>query len=355
MKKYSAAEAIGPAWEHTQAVMLQPFRLGRYLKLGFVALLAQMASSGVSIGIDGVRGANAGMTAMHLPTPSLAPLIGLIAIGVMFVILVSLLLFYISSRMQFVFFDVIARKADAIGALWSRNGSRTWRWIGLKLLVALGSMIVMGLLMLATLPFLIGVFSRINHGEDSSNVVSQVGAGIVISFIALLLGIIVIAIVFAIIHALLHDFTLPYMALEDLSIGSALRRLEIFIKDSPGELTLYLLLKLALSIAFALAAEIIYVIVLMISLIPFAIVYVPLYFLLHNHGTGAMVLFIAAAVLGGLALLAWIFILSALTFGYVYAFLQSYALYFMGGRYQLLGDLLEPPQLPPTEPTTVTA
>jgi hypothetical protein len=364
MKKLSAAEAIGPAWEHTRMVMCVPYRWQRYLKLGFVALIAQMAASGFSAPmnvpgmlknaahVSGLGGMGGGFGAM---TSGITAAIVLMTLSVMLVVFViGMVLFYIASRMQFVLFNVVATRQSTIRAIWKKYSMKTWRWIGLKLLFAVCCVVVMGIILIATLPFLIAGVMHLSHSGDTSNVVGEVGTGLVVSIIALILGILFFAVVYAIISTLLHDFTLPYIALEDLRIGAALRRLEIFVKDSPGEVILYLLLKLALYIALALVGDIFFCFAFLFSMVPFAVVGVPLYFLLHGHGTIATVLLVAAAGVGGLLLLAWIFILGAAIFGYVYVFMQSYALYFMGGRYQQLGDLLEPPVAPPAVPTPVT-
>ena len=67
----------------------------------------------------------------------------------------------------------------------------------------------------------------------------------------------------------------------------------------------------------------------------------------------------AAAVFAGLILASWAILLYIATVGFVMTFNQAYALYFLGGRYPLLGNLLEPPPpvypyapTPPTPPPT---
>jgi hypothetical protein len=50
----------------------------------------------------------------------------------------------------------------------------------------------------------------------------------------------------------------------------------------------------------------------------------------------------AGAVTLGLVFIAFLFYVIFLVIGCVHTFLQAYALYFLGGRYPLLGDLLEP-------------
>jgi hypothetical protein len=92
---------------------------------------------------------------------------------------------------------------------------------------------------------------------------------------------------------------------------------------------------------FAIAAEIGIFFILLLSLIPFAIVGGILWFALHSAGAVGTAILIAAAVVGGLFFIVWIFLVCIAILGSVYTFSQAYSLYFLGGRYPLLGDLLD--------------
>jgi hypothetical protein len=51
----------------------------------------------------------------------------------------------------------------------------------------------------------------------------------------------------------------------------------------------------------------------------------------------------AGAIVLGLIFVAFLFYIGLLVMGCVYIFFQAYAMYFLAGRYPLLGSLLDPP------------
>ena len=150
---------------------------------------------------------------------------------------------------------------------------------------------------------------------------------------------------------LLRDLALPFLALEDLSISETLSRLRSIVVEAPGEIALYLLLRFLLGLVAAIGAEILIFLILLVSLIPFAIIGGVLWLALHHAGTVGTAALIASAIIGGLVLLAWMACVCIGVVGTAFVFTQSYALYFLGGRYPLLGNILEPPRFPyPTPP-----
>jgi hypothetical protein len=87
--------------------------------------------------------------------------------------------------------------------------------------------------------------------------------------------------------------------------------------------------------------------VLLVSLIPPGIVGVILWFSLHHAGTAGIVVLIACAIFGALVFLCWAVCVVIGFMGSLITFFQAYALYFLGGRYPLLGDLLDRSTPPP--------
>jgi len=105
---------------------------------------------------------------------------------------------------------------------------------------------------------------------------------------------------------------------------------------------LYLVMRFVLGFAGSLCANIILFIGIMIACIPFGILGVLDYFVLHNTGTGGHIAMVLVWVLLGLVFLTLIIIAGIILTGYVLTFIQAYALYFLGGRYPLLGQYLAP-------------
>jgi hypothetical protein len=215
------------------------------------------------------------------------------------------------------------------------------RWLGLKLLFFL----LFGAALLALLaPFIISMIKNVPSGGRPpsaaflSHIVLFVGA-------ILLGGLILVAA-----YILLRDFALPFLAFDDLPITEALRRLRAVIAADPGEIALYLLLRFLLGLVAAIGAEILIALVLLVSLIPFAVIGGLLWLTLHHAGSIGKAALISSAIVGSLVLLLWMACVGIGLLGTVFVFTQSYALYFLGGRYPLLGNVLEPPPVLPSNP-----
>ena len=347
----------------TRDLIGRPFRLRTFLKIAAVAFFAEMGG-GLSSHIPGHS------NGLHqLPPAFLAFVVAFAVLLGLVSLVIGLILLYIGSRLQLVLLELVATRYTFVGPLWSKYGSRTWRWIGLKLLFLLCILII-------ALPFIVAaIFYSIHHALGITLASGNPFSGLHLAQILLCIAaaLLVLLIVSAI-YMLLRDLALPFLALEDLSISQSLARLRALIAAEPGQVILYVFLRLVLGIVFGIAAEIAVFLVLLISLIPPGIVGVILWFSLHHAGTAGTVLLIACAILGGLIFLCWAVCVVIGFMGTLLTFFQAYALYFLGGRYPILGDMLDrstptpayayafpppqpsppyqppPPQPPPPEP-----
>jgi len=354
MRPLSATEAIGPAFQRTKDVLAHPFKLRTFLKLAAVAFFAEM---GGGINFNFGRGTT---NSLHqLPPAVLAFLVASMVLIAFISLVVGLVLFYIGSRLQLVLIELVATRYSQIGPLWRKYGTRTWRWIGLKFLFLLCVLIVL-------LPFIVAVFIYcIHHALEISTLTGNPFAGLHLAQI-LLFGAVafIVLLVIGAFFMLVRDLALPSLALEDLSITNSLERLRSMFVAEPGQVILYVILRLVLGIVFGITAEIAAVIVLLVSLIPPGIIGVILWFSLHKTGTVGIVLLVACAICGLLIYLCWALCVVFSFMGSLLTFFQAYALYFLGGRYPLLGDLLDrstpqtayafaanfPPPPPPYQP-----
>ncbi len=329
MQILSASEAIGPAWERTREVLLEPFEWRRFLKLSAVATLAALGSSfsfnfSNSLGRHGIP--------PGFPPAVVAILAALLAVVGMAFFILAIAFFYLGSRMQFVLFEVVATRTSTVGPLWSKYGSVTWRWIRIKLLCLL---VIVVVVVATVLPVFLGMA---RHGGTSQGrmqvmkyILPSVLPGVVFTLLAIAL------------YLLVLDFALPVIALENASFATAMGRVRSLVENYPGDVLLYLLLKILLSIVFAVSGGILIAFTALLSLIPFGITGGILSLLLRHAGPGGRILLVVAALAEAVVFLAWIASLYIVVIGYFYTFWQAFALYFYGGRYPLLGDLLEPP------------
>jgi hypothetical protein len=340
MRLLSATEAISPAIEHAKA-LLRPFSLKLWLKIGLVAMLAEMGAqfifppfggtgghtSSQSSGITAIAG---GISALHI--------IIIAVIGVI-LFLFGLVLLYFGSRMQLVLMDLVATRTTQVAPAWHRTASRTWRWIGLKVAFFLALFVVMGAILIV--PIIYFVRSMPANGTQQ-----QVGAGFFATF-ALFFVAIFFAI-FIIMAALwiLRDFVLPFILFDDATLGTALRNTSIILRREPGSVLFYLLIKFILSLVAGIAAELCIFFAVLIAAIPLGLIGGILWFALHQAGPlGTAIMYIGFALLGAIALTVF-FVVAICIAGAVLTFYQTYALYFVGGRIPNLGNLLEPPPPP---------
>jgi hypothetical protein len=334
MRPLNASEAISPALDRAKDLLARPFRWSTFFKIAAVAFFAELGGGSFNFSTPG-RG---GSGAIHALPPAMLAFIVAFAVilGLVFMV-ISLILFYIGSRLQLVLVELVATRQTFVSPVWRRVSQSTWRWIGLKVLYFLAAILLLGVLALPVIFYFVSHHSLPSF--DSFHIAE------IILFVA---AAIVVVLIIAVTYSLLRDFTLPFIALEDLSISESLRRLLYMLSAEPGAFALFILLRFILIIIFAIAAEVCIAIVVLISLIPFAIVGGGLWIALHNSGTGGTIALIGCAVVAGLIFLAWLAVLGISALGSVYTFSQAYSLYFLGGRYPLLGDLLDRSTPPPS-------
>jgi hypothetical protein len=335
MRPLSATECISPAIERTRDVLGRPFRWGTFLKIAAVAFFAELGGSNLNFNFPGRN--------LHGIAPGVAAAILAFALifGVIFFV-IGLILLYIGSRLQLVLVELVATRQTYVAPMWRKYGTTTWRWIGLKVLFFLCTIVLVAVLASPVIFYFVlhrrtaGLFSGgLFSGLHLSIILLLIAAGIFILFAAIAA------------YMLLRDFALPSLVFEDLSIFEALRRVRSLLAAEPGQVAGFLLLKLVLVMVFGIGGEMLIVIAVLVSLIPFGLVGGGLWLALHNAGAAGTAVLIVCAVFGGFVFLCWIICLGIAVLGSVYVFSQVYALYFLGGRYPLLGDLLDRSTPPP--------
>jgi hypothetical protein len=336
MRALSATEAITPAIDHVKA-LLTPFSLKLWLKLGLVAFLAEMSAQ-VAFPPIGNAHAPAGSA------PSIAGGITLIVLVVIGVIgfLIGLALFYLGSRMQLVLMDLVATRTTLVAPAWHRTASRTWRWIGLKIVFFLAIFTILGVILAVPMIYLFRSLPASNAQPPTPASFGIFTLIFVVAFFA------IVVILFAI--WILRDLVLPFILFEDAPVGVALRSAGSIFSREPGSVLFYLFMKFVLCVAGGIAGELCIMLAVLVIGIPTGGVGVILWFLLHQSGPlGTAIMFVSFALLGIGFLV--VFLCAILCIGGpVLIFYQAYALYFMGGRVPHLGNLLEPPPPPMPEP-----
>ena len=350
MNRLSAIDAFGPAFARVGAILFSPFRLGAWLKMGFIGLLGGgvvTASSGFNFrvpvfhpGVPTGRGPFDPMEAGRLiRSIHLADYFHIFVIVLAVAVVIGLIFQYLFCRFRFILFDSVVTGQPAIGRGWRKYGPQANRYFGFWLVFRLVNWAAMAVIVGLPLwhAYKNGAFS----GDNSLPELFVILASIALSALAA-------AIIFAIVSTLMKDFVLPVLALDDLSLGDAWSAVWRVVVSEPGAWAAYMGLKLLCSIGAGIALAIAF----FIAMIPaFIVIGIPVGILvvvgvLAFKTIGALAGIIICSIAGLLAA-AGIFCLLLILIAPVAVFFASYAFYFFGGRYPKLAALLWPQPTPP--------
>jgi hypothetical protein len=345
MKIVNAMDAISPAFSRTKLVLFSPYRFGRTWKLAATGYL-----SGVGVVFVPFPLLLIGLLPMlreQTDTRAMVPVVvGIVAAFT----LIYLLLFYLCSRLRFAFFDIVLHRGEFVAPAWRKSGGASLRWTLFK--VALGCL-VGGL---AAGP-LFSICRKFMETFKGMNVVpgqplSPELMSLIFSAYAAFFFVYVGWAIFYLVSSLLSDFVVPQLALEDEKLFAALHRLGKFVRREPGAVIAYALLKVGLAFVGAFAAGMAFYAALLIVAFVAVLVGGVIGFLLHLLHVPTSVLTGLAITLGAAIYGFTFFYGIVIANGTLFTFLESYSLYFLGGRYSLLGAALEAstPARPSNEP-----
>jgi hypothetical protein len=336
MRAISAADAVSPAIQRTREFLFRPFSWGTFLKLGLVAMITEGFASNFQSSSN--KGSSSGHGPVINSLSSISPgWIAAIFAGLLVAIAVSLVVFYLITRLRFAFFHCLIHNSKAIRPGWRLYREQAIRFFWLNLVVGFCFLLLM---VLISLPFAAGFWRLIRETSPGGTP----NIGLLLSLVLPLIPIILLLVLIGILaDVILRDCMLPHFALDNATAGGAWTRVWARIKAEKRQFIVYALLRVILpSIAWAA--------VFMVLTIPGLILAGALAafgYGLHSafaNATGGpaivgILLEVFYAVLAfGFALLAGICIGGPVSTG-----VREYALMFYGGRYQALGDALEPP------------
>ncbi|HEY6376714.1 MAG TPA: hypothetical protein VIX90_14430 [Edaphobacter sp.] len=339
MRPLSATDAFTPAFERTKA-MLQPFSLKLWLKLGLVALIAEMgmqffvppAGSPSRSSSSGIGASAGGVNPL---------LVSVLIVAAVVCGILCLVFLYFGSRMQLVLMEMVATRSTVVGPSWRKAGSKTWPWIGLKLICFLIAIVVVGAIIALPLIYLI----RSMPANNTAQPTAAFFGNFFLIFITVFLAVFVLVLLLW----TLRDFVLPFMVFEDARVGEAISRTRELMRRETGNVLFYFLMKFVFTLAASVAAELCILAALFVIAIPVGIIGGGFWLALHNAGEfGTLLMYVSLGLLGVISLAAF-FVAIICIAGAVLIFYQAYALYFLGGRIPRLGDLLEPPPPPSLE------
>ncbi|WP_263377931.1 DUF7544 domain-containing protein [Granulicella paludicola] len=322
----SALDCISPAFGRTKLVLFSPFRAGRTWKLSLTAYLT--VASGVYMPVfllaffflSPIRQAGGSMA------------VTLVSVGALIATLLSLGLFHLLTRLRFAFFDIVLNRGQFVAPAWRKYGSQAFRWSVFKVVLGTAALSLVAVPTAAFVRHFVATVSVLKPGE-------QPPPDFVFSLMSGYFLIYGLFWLFLWASSLLSDFVVPSLALEDTTLAEAFRRVGVLIRTEPAQFTIYAVTKLVLAVAGYMAIILGLEIGIVIVGIVVGLICALIGFLLHLAGVSIAVL----TVLGVLVLLAfYLFALWVIVFGMgvVFVFLEAYSLYFLSGRYPMLGELL---------------
>jgi hypothetical protein len=341
MSSISAADSVSFAIRRTRDFLFRPFRWGTYLKLGLVALITEGIGSNSHFNNSHSSSHGARVYPQGPEIDSLRDIkpewIVMIAVGLLLVMLISIVIFYLVTRLRFAFFNCLVKNTTQIGPGWRLYSSQATRFFWLNLVIGIFSFL---LVILIFLPFAAG-FWRVFHSMPPGG---QPDWAMLIALVLPLIPIIfLLALAAFVADILLRDFMLPHFALDNATAGEAFSRVWTSFKAEKRQFFVYAVFRVILPIIAAIG---VFAVLLLPGLFVAGAIAVIEY-ALHSTFSGSTgsawvigVIFqvFFGVVAFGFALLAGICIGGPLSTG-----IREYALIFYGGRYPALGNLLYPP------------
>lgn len=353
MNRLSAIDAFGPAFARVGAMLFRPFRLGAWLKMGFIGFLGGgmvIASGGLNFRAPVIppktpRGdvppdvADIYQAIRHI---HLADYFHLFVIAVAVIVVIALIFLYLFSRFRFILFDSVVTARPAVGRGWRIYVSQANRYFGFWLVFRLVHWAVMFLIVGLPLwhAYKNGVFSGDNSLPAFFTIIASIA-----------LGALAASIVFAVVSTLAKDFVMPVLALDDLALGDAWSAVWRVVASEPGAWAAYMGLKLLCAVGAWVCLTIAFFVV---ALPAFIVIGIPAGILV---AIGVLVFKTVGALAGiivfclaGLLVAAGFACLLMILGAPVTVFFAAYAFYFFGGRYPKLAALLWPQPIPPPIP-----
>lgn len=349
MHAFSAADLISPAIKRTKWFLFDQFRWTTYLKLCLVAAFTEGGFGG-NFNVPG--GSHGGGTHSSATPTVFAPhnfgfspfAIALIAAIVILIIGISLVIFYLVTRLRFALFYGLVYRTRAIRPGWITYESQSWRFFLLS--IAVGFIFLSAIAIIA-IPFLFGFYRMIMSSQAGEPFNWEAFFALLLPLIPVFIAVVVAGVA---LHIILHDLMLPHIALENVSAGEAWRQVRMRVASEKGGFALFALLRVLLPLAAGILAVLALLIPAILLVLLFVIPVAGLVVVVGSSAGIAKVLFILLIAVVAAVGIAMFVMLGVSVTGPIGIGSRNYALLFYGGRYQVLGDLIDPPA-PVVQPT----
>jgi hypothetical protein len=341
MQRLSATECITPAIDRTKLLLFSPFRKGRTWKLCATSYACRLGSMYLPLFL---------LYVAMIPTINGQSAALVVILGVLMLagLAVYTWVFHLCSRLQFAYLDMVASGGQFVAPAWRKYEGQVFPWTALKILLGTVLTAITSVPFAAWLRHIIPLMRHMPGPQSGGQLDPQVARFLAIFYAGY--GVVMLLIFGGmLIFGLLSDFVVPSLALEDTGLREAFHRMGFLIRQEPREFALYVVLKTVLGVAAYMAALIAWDIALLIASAILGLVVVFAGIALHLAGVSS-VLLTAIGVL--LAIIWYAFAMYTLVFpvGAIITWMDAYAVYFLGGRYPRLGEMIDASTPPPPAP-----
>jgi hypothetical protein len=251
---------------------------------------------------------------------------------ILFAIVLFIALIYVNSRMRFVLFDSVVSKECHIRRFWAQRRESAFRYFLFQLLLVLSILTAFAIIGGAAASFAFA-FGWLRNPRQ--HLLPLILGGILLFFL------IALSVVLAVLVSVLtKDFVVPQMALENIGVGEAWRRLWSMLNADVVNYGAYIGLKIALSIAAAIVMGIAAAIVLIVLAIPIVLIALVAVMGARAIGVAWNVYTMAVAVSGGAIVVVVLICGIALISVPTMVFFPAYALHFLSARYPALNTAM---------------
>ena len=336
MKVFSASEAVWPALLRTYSYLFRPFQWERFLKLAAVATVSEGFLVGFRFWVPNTFPFDVNIDALKsfLLTPEFLPVT---ILGATAVFLTGIYCYLLVIRLRFGFVHSLIHRTNEFRTASNLYSVESDRFFTACMLVWLGFLVALALLIVL---FALAAYTVV--GTPTAEGKLDPGHFLILFFpcigiaLALILGICAAKVV-------LSDFILPHMAIEGASFRTAWKAVRTSIHANRETFVSYFILRMTMLL---IAGMIMGFLAWVVGAIVFALLGMSAAgFNAMLDGTDdfrAMLLIAARMVFILLGLGAGSAI--AVSFGGpICVFLRNYALFYYGGHFKALGNLLEPP------------
>lgn len=263
--KFNAFDLITPAIEDTKKLLF-PFEMKKWLKLGFVSLLASNNSGGNGNGSGSSEDAQLFEKAYDQSWSSIRDSMGfwyyLLLPGFLLLTVISLIMAYISSVFSFIFLESLRTGKVTIRKSWHKNKGLGFSLFGIR--------VIMGLIVLVSsivllMPFIVPLF----ESSGPADYFQSLGWQSLTWFIPIAVVLAIILLIVGIFNFVLYNFAIVHMYLNKAPAWKSFKEVWAQVKKNIGEVLLFWVARIVVGLAIAIAAMLIG----LILIIPVAIIF----------------------------------------------------------------------------------